>query len=325
MEELYNIFEELKENNSEVNDIIFVRDIPSRANHKIGVSFDGRPLFFIATKSTQESAIDINLKLIQVAFQKDCELISREGQNKNGVYTIVSLNTDSEDIIKYFINTMHYLIIQLGVNPSFAEIKSELNILVNLFRSMSNSPKRTIKGLWTELLFINESKDIEYVIDCWHHGKEDRYDFNNGVDKVEIKSTSKNDRIHRFNLSQLQEVKDALVVIGSAFTIETGDGLSVSNLIELIEKKVSTPRLMIKIHTIIAEVIGDKFDQIFDTYFDYSLAASSVLFFDIREVPRINNDAIPSGVLNVKFDCILNQENSLKKEEVFSKLLNALM
>ena len=42
--------------------------------------------------------MDINLKLIQVAFQKNCELISKEGDKSDGIYTIVSLKTDSEDI-----------------------------------------------------------------------------------------------------------------------------------------------------------------------------------------------------------------------------------
>ena len=64
--------------------------------------------------------MDINLKLIQVAFQKNCELITKEGHKSDGVYTIVSLKSDSEDIVKYFVNTVHYLINQLALNPVFS-------------------------------------------------------------------------------------------------------------------------------------------------------------------------------------------------------------
>lgn len=325
MTNLFKIFQGLKDNSSSFEDTILVQSIPNRVNHKIGVSKEGLPLFFIATKDTSNNAMDINLKLIQVAFQKNCELISKEGDKSDGVYTIVSLKSDSEDIVKYFVNTMHYLINQLEVAPSFAQIKDELNNLVNLFRSLSKPAKKTIHGLWTELLFINQSNDIEYVIKSWHQGKNDRYDFNDGVDKVEIKSTSKNDRIHRFSLSQLQEIKDTVIIIGSTFAVETGKGMSANDLIESIKEKVSNPSLMLKIHNTVADTMGDEFERIFDIYFDYNLALNSILYFDIREIPKIISKDIPNEISNVKYDCILSHVNSIKKEEISSHLLNALL
>ena len=324
MADLFKIFKGLRENSSVDEDTVLVDRIPNRMNHKIGVSKDGFPLFFIATKDTSNNAMDINLKLIQVAFQKNCELISKEGDKSDGVYTIVSLKSDSEDIVKYFVNTLHYLINQLDLTPSFAQIKAELNNLVNLFRSLSKPAKKTIQGLWAELLFINQSNDIEYVIKGWHQGKNDRYDFNDGIDKVEIKSTSKNDRVHRFSLSQLQEIKNTVVIIGSTFTVETGQGMSANDLIECIKEKVSDPSLMLKIHNTVADTMGDELERIFDIYFDYSLALNSILYFDIRDIPKISSDGLANQITNVKYDCNLSNIDSIDQNEIMSQLLKAL-
>jgi hypothetical protein len=324
MTDLFKIFQELRENSSFVADTILVEDIPNREDHKIGVSKEGLPLFFIATKDTIDNAMDINLKLIQVAFQKNCELVSKKGDKSVGIYTIVTLKSDSEGIVKYFVNTVYYLINQLDLTPSFAQIKAELNNLVNLFRSLSKPAKKTIQGLWTELLFIDQSNDIEYIIKSWHQGENDRYDFNDGINKVEIKSTSKNDRIHRFSLLQLQEIKDTSVIIGSTFTVETGKGISVNDLIESIKGKITDHSLMLKIHNTVANTMRDDFDHIFDIYFDYSLALNSILYFDVRSIPKIHSEDVPNQITNVKYDCNLSKLDAIDQNKITSQLLKAL-
>jgi hypothetical protein len=227
-------------------------------------------------------------------------------------------------MIKYFVNTLHYLITQLDLNPSFAHIKAEIKNLVNLFRSLSKPAKKTIQGLWTELLFIDQSNDIEYVIKGWHQDKSDRYDFNDGIDKVEIKSTSKNDRVHRFSLSQLQEIKNTVVIIGSTFTVETGQGMSANDIITCIKEKVSDPSLMLKIHNTVADTMGDELERIFDIYFDYNLALNSILYFDIRDIPKISSDGLADQITNVKYDCNLSNVDSMAQNGVTSQLLKAL-
>lgn len=324
MGDLFKIIKDLLEGSLIYEDTILVESIPNRISHKIGVSKDGFPMFFIATNDRGNNAMDINLKLIQVAFQKNCELISKEGVKSNGIYTIVSLKSNSEDIVKYFINTLNFLINQLDLNPSFIQIKAELNNLVNLFRRLSKPAKKTIQGLWTELLFIDQSNDIEYVIKSWHHSKSDRYDFNDGIDKVEIKSTSKNERVHRFSLSQIEEVKKTLIIIGSTFSIETGNGLCANDLMESIKKKISDPSLKLKVHNIVVDTMGDKFQHVFDVYFDYNFALNSISYYDVKDVPKISSRAVPNEVTNLKFDCNLSNIDSINKDEITSQLLKAL-
>ncbi|MET7029799.1 PD-(D/E)XK motif protein [Sediminicola luteus] len=324
MVDLFKKYLKLKEKGTTKDGFILVDTIPEINCHKMGVSNAGLPIFFIATRDRDESALDIKLKLIQVEFQKNCELISEQGEKKNGVYSIVSLKSDSEELVKYFINTVFYLIRQLEEDPSFSQIKSELNNLVNLFQSLTKPPKKTIQGLWSELLFIEQSVDPYYLIGCWHQNKSDRYDFNDGYEKLEVKSTSKPNRVHRFSLSQLQVISNTLVLIGSTFTIEIAKGVSANDLIQEISRKVTDSSLMFKINKVVAETMGNEIERIYDTYFDYKLAINSIKYYDIQDVPTIVNALIPLEITNVKFDCDLTGVSEIHEQSTNSKLSNAL-
>jgi hypothetical protein len=324
MSELKDLFDNLKVKDSEKSDLFLVEDIPGFANHKIGISLDGLPIFFISTQKSDSNALDVNLESIKVEFQKICELINEQGEVKSGIYSIVYLKSNSEDIIKYFINTVFYVIKQLNVNPSFIELKNELNNLVNLFRCLSNPPKKEIQGLWTELLFIEIAKDPEYMIRCWHQNKSDRYDFNDGIDKIEIKSTRKNIRRHSFSAPQLLEISNSFILIGSTFTVETGTGICANDLLDKIAEKVHSPKLLMKLNIIVAEIMGSNLERINDTYFDYNLAVNEFKLYDINSIPSLNLLEIPSEITNIKFDCDLTNVEVISKIQTDSKLINAL-
>lgn len=61
----------------------------------------------------------------------------------------------------------------------------------------------SIQGLWAELFVISIASNPEYLLKAWHSSLNDVYDFNDGIDKIEVKSTSKSHRIHKFSYDQL--------------------------------------------------------------------------------------------------------------------------
>ena len=73
MIEVYKIFEKLQQKTATHKDGFIVASLPSSNFHKIGVSHDGFPLFFIECSNTYNS-IDINLDLISVIFNRPCIL-----------------------------------------------------------------------------------------------------------------------------------------------------------------------------------------------------------------------------------------------------------
>ena len=164
MENVFEIFEKIRNLKFDCDGLMTVEEIPGVLEHKIGVSENGLPVFFIKTKDKTGTANDINLNLIKVEYQKSCELIINGGEKSVGIYSIVYLKSTSEDMIKYFINTVFYLISQLDFNPSFIQIKEELSNLINLFRGLSRPALKTIQGLWSELLIIEQGIDLPFLI-----------------------------------------------------------------------------------------------------------------------------------------------------------------
>ena len=261
--------------------------------------------------------------MIEIVFNQHCELISGLKGKEEGEYTTVTLKTSSDDMSDYFLSSINPLIKNLGPQPTTLSIKTELDKLVSLFKNLNNRPKNTVQGLWSEVFFIEQSKDVEYTINSWHISKKDRYDFNDGHDKVEIKSTSSNKRTHRFNQTQLTRVKGVSVFVGSVFVLETDKGKTINNLIKTIKTKTKNQNLIYKLNLIISETLGRDIERIYDTAYDYSFAASTKAFYNINDIPNISKENIPNEITNIKFDCDLEGVDQVDITGTNSKLLKA--
>ena len=61
----------------------------------------------------------------------------------------------------------------------------------------------------------------------WHTSPNDKFDFNDGKDKIEVKSTKTVRRVHKFSLEQLHPNINSNLIIASVFVIETGHGKTI--------------------------------------------------------------------------------------------------
>ena len=216
------------------------------------------------------------------------------------------------------------LLKNLSEKPLLKELKIEIEKLINLFTKFSKPALKTIQGLWAELLIIEQSKNPDYLIKSWHNSTSDKYDFNDGNDKIEVKSTTKSRRIHNFSLEQLIPNAKSKLIISSILTIETGTGTSVFDLVELIESKLKDQNLIYRINEIVASTLGKDFEKVFDIYFDYKFSVDSIQHYDSVDIPTINISSIPSNILNVRFDCDLTDVRTSNKKRIKSKLHNSM-
>jgi hypothetical protein len=315
MDDLTKTFNRVREKMSGSTQVTYVEDIPGIPDHKLGSTGDGHPVFFIESNDSVNSMVDTHLDQIQIEFNKNCQITSND-QVKNGVFIIVSLKNDSQDVIKYFLNSVHFLLKQIENFPSFRSFVDELKKLVLLFKSQGKRAKKEPQGLWAELFFISQSSDPQYLLKCWRLSDSDRYDFNDGIDKLEVKSTSKRNRIHRFSHSQLSELSDSMVAIGSIIVSESGDGSTINDLMREIEERVDNPELNLKLKMNILDIMGSEFDRVFNTFYDIGLAKSSKELFDIKNISKINEEHIPNNITGLKFDCDLSGVNPLRFEDV---------
>lgn len=325
MDSIYKIFQELKTQSSVNGDSFNVSSLPLFKNHKIGISQNEQPMFFIkCADSTNIKSIDSNLEFISVQFNRKCQLKTNKNKIEEDVYSIISLKTNSVELQEYFLKIVFLIVKKLSDKPLLNDLKIEVDKLTNLFSKFSKPPVKTIQGLWSELLVIEQSYEPDYLIQAWHCNKNDEFDFNDGSDKLEIKSTSKNRRIHNFSIEQLNPNKNSNLIIASVFTVETGIGKNIFGLIEKIEKKIKDKELFIKINEIIAQTLGKDFEKSFELYYDYRLAVDSIKYYNSEIVPSINSTNIPSQLTSVRFDCDLTDIENVKNWNNKSALYNSL-
>lgn len=321
MQKIFKIFKELKNESPKITDGFVIASLAPMKNHKIGITQNGQPVFFIkCAENSQIQVLDTNLEFICVQFNRHCQLTNSNKKNEEGIYTIIFLKADNEYLQEYFIKIVLILLQNLSDKPLLKDLKTEIDKLINLFSKFTTPPIKPIQGLWAELLIIEQSKNPDYFIKSWHNSPSDKYDFNDGADKIEVKSTSKNRRIHTFSLEQLTPNSKSKLIISSIFTIKTGVGKSIFDLVEKIEVKVKDKNLIYRINEMVTSTLGKDFEKSFDIFFDYKFAIESIQHYEIFDIPTIDINNIPKNIINVKFDCDLTDVKSINQTAVNSKL-----
>lgn len=323
---IFKIFQDLKNEIPSKIDGFTIANLPKIKNHKIGLSKDGLPLFFIKCENeTNEKALDYNLESISIQFNQKCQLLSNDKKIADGVYTVIALKTDSIDLQEYFLNILYFVILKLPEIAKLKELKIEVEKLVSLFNKFSKLPTKTIQGLWAELLVIEQSSNPEYLVKTWHYSPTDKFDFNDGIDKIEVKSTAKSRRIHNFSLEQLNPNKNSNLIIASVFAVETGKGKTIFDLVKLINDRVKSNEVSFKINEVLLDTLGRDLEKTFEHYFDYQLAVDSLAFFDSELVPKIEISSIRQEISNIHFDSDLSKIQELNKVSTNSLLHNSLL
>lgn len=316
--DVYTLFLKLRKRNFSDETCYLAESIPFSKKNKIGLSRNGFPVFFIKSQS-DDLVADVRLELIIAQFNQLCEL-EENGKLLQGVYDVVILKTENENLQKYFIDVFCLILKNLPANASPADIKKEIHAFIKLFRMLSDSPQKDIQGLWAELFVIAQSKNPDYLLKAWHVSPSDKYDFNDGSDKLEVKSTCKMRRIHHFALEQLTTNKTSELVVASVIVIETGIGMNLVDLRDLISKRIKAKDLLVKLDEIIIRTLRSSIDRISEICFDYKQAEESLRFYDSKKIPKIPMNVIPPQVAEVHFSVDLTDVTSLGKNSSIFRL-----
>lgn len=292
----------------------------------LGISESGTPMFLIDCKFNNIVA-DLKLEYISVLFNKVCKIIDDYNQECSKICTIIVLNSENYDFQNYFLEVIYLLLQNLPKNPSSEQIKKEIDKIVTLFSYASKPALKTIQGLWAELLVISQSHNPEYLIKAWHSTPKSKFDFNDGIDKIEVKSSSTMRRVHSFSLEQLNPNENSMLIIVSIFAVQTGIGKNIADLRTIIFSRVSDLQIQNLLDSIIFQTLGTDLENSFDYYFDYQLALDEIRFFESNLIPKIKNEYIPPEISNVKFSCDLSRllyqtkyELSLSRSNLFRSL-----
>jgi hypothetical protein len=268
----------------------------------------GNPSILISVidQTAKADAPTIALEHLHIMFDVRCTVIRNNAPPAEGKFTVLRCVGQDRLMHKYFLSIVRLLFDLLPSIPTREQIHEVLRTLIELFRAVSISPKKSIQGLWAELLIIETSKHPETLVSAWHHNPFDRYDFNLGSERLEVKSTSRNSREHHFALDQLAIIDDAQVLVASLFAEPVNRGATVMDFAESIREKIATyPELVAHFDRVVVTTLGSHWRDAFEISFDKSLALSTLRFYDIRAIPNIPGPLHPA-ITNVRFNVDLS-------------------
>ncbi len=291
--------------------------IPDNNDIKIGKDIEDTPCVLIKTNivSTSDFIAPILLENLSIEFNLECIVHQQDGTKEISKFTVVICHDLDSFIVKFFFNIMVYVIEIIGKRPADIEIYNALNAVVDLFRSLTQPPRKSVQGLWSELFLISKSNSPITLLQAWHFSPEDRYDFCSNNMRIEVKSSSQRMRKHHFSLEQLNPPPNTNLLIASVFVERSGGGISISDLlINIREKLENEPRWVLYLERIVSQTLGTSLKNGLSERFDYELSISSLAFFDYKVVPTIKSK-LPIEVSNVHFISDISGKPNIKVQD----------
>lgn len=279
---------------------------------KVAISNENFPAILISLPTSGISFLqkNIRLKYLELTYNVDCK-VSEDDKVSFALYTVIVFKSSQISLQQYFLNIAELLIRSLSSNPTQAEVAEAFKAFVEIFRSLSDVPTKTVQGLWSELLIIATSKLPATLLNYWHCMPEEKFDFNADIEKLEVKSSSILERIHTFASEQLNPPSDKQVVIASVLVQQAGNGRSIADLAASIQHRVGDHDLMQKMFAVISATLGSTLEQSIKIKFDYSLAKSSLRFYRHQDIHKIEKVYVPTKVSEVRYKSDLTELDSI--------------
>lgn len=269
---------------------------------KVAVNNCGFPVVLISSlfDGTHLSNRNIRLKYLELTHNLECKITENE-KSKFEDFSVIVFKSNQQHLQKYFLGIAETLIKSLSENPTQNEVNSSFKNLIEIFQAFSETPTKTVQGIWSELLLIEISKTPSILIDYWHNRPTEKFDFNADIEKIEVKSNGSLERIHIFSNEQLNPKEGNQVVIVSLFTKQKSNGKSVEDLLLSIKEKISKNELIDKLFQIVSKTLGNTIEQSIKIKFDYDLAVNSLRFYRHQDISKIEKINIPDRVTEVHY------------------------
>jgi len=274
--------------------------------HRLGKNYNGLPSILINTKKNNESVAPYKGMSIRLRFNINCK-IHEENEKQN--YTILSCISKDEQIIKIFLDICQTTISQLGKEPTPKEISEKTQMLIDLFKEMPNKLS-SIVGLWGELFLIASSKNIPKSLEAWHQHAEDKYDFYDNNEALEVKCTSKTDRKHTFKHDQLiSNLKDHYVA-SIMISDDPTKGLSVVDLYEDIKKRCKLDNLNNKLKKIFFKIVGKTpYEELNEYRYNFDYSKKNVMYYKLKDISTLVNE--DDSVTDISYKVDLSRKKNV--------------
>lgn len=322
--ELYDTLS-LPENDNKVFNAI---PIPEYPNFRIAIDFEGNAVLLLSvSKRIKDLSLkNFRLKYLQLEQNLECRIYENDSF-KLQTFTVVTFRCSDRNLQEYFLRISETLVSTIGQKPTQQQVIDSLKKFVEVFKTLTDSPTNTINGLWAELFLIENSSNPKSVINYWHNLPEEKFDFNAGLESIEVKSSSNFERKHIFSAEQLNPPSDSQVLIASVFLKQHNSGMNIQQLLESISKKVNYDfETADKLNSIVFRTLGSSLEHSIGIKFDYVIALQSLQFYRHQDIDKIEEIHIGNNVSEVKYKSDLTKISPVEVGKLKDKqiLFNAL-
>ncbi len=322
--ELYDTLS-LPENDNKVFNAIPIPEFP---NFRIAIDFEGNAVLLLSvSKRIKDLSLkNFRLKYLQLEQNLECRIYENDSFILQ-TFTVVTFRCSDRNLQEYFLRISETLVSTIGQKPTQQQVIDSLKKFVEVFKTLTDSPTNTINGLWAELFLIENSSNPKSVINYWHNLPEEKFDFNAGLERIEVKSSSNFERKHIFSAEQLNPPSDTQVLIASIFLKQHNSGMNIQQLLESISKKVNYDfETADKLNSIVFRTLGSSLEHSIGIKFDYAIAIQSLQFYRHQDIDKIEKIHIGNNVSEVKYKSDLTKISPVELGKLKDKqiLFNAL-
>jgi len=292
--------------------------IPGAVSHRLAKDSSGAPCLLLRQPPGAFPTPPIRLQNLLVSYGVPCVISHPDGEQEKGIFTIIKCSSVDPSLFPHFLRILSPIIATLGPKPSTAVVRRAISGLVDLFQALTTSAKKSVQGLWAELLVIKHATNPHALVAAWHGLPVERVDFLSGRQRIEVKSSSKRQRLHHFSLAQLTPPANTHLVVASIFVEPVGGGLSLGRLADDIRAILaSDPALLTRFDAIFYATLGASWSDAMEECFDLELASESLQFFDSVNVPKLDGP-IPPTVNDVRFTSDMSGASPLASAALIS-------
>lgn len=281
----------------------FATSVVPGGPHRLGKDARGAAALLLALPQPDASgrSVPIELEHLVVQHAVPCLIWKEDGSSEECVFTLIRCREPDRVLTGYYLGVIDSLIPLLGTSPSEGRVGEVVGQLVELFRALQMPRRKTVQGLWAELLLIAQASAPRVLVRAWHAVPEEAFDFSGPGVRLEVKSAVGPERQHYFSLGQLVAPAGTRVVVASLFVERAGGGVSISELSSRVRSRLAGDvDLMLKVERVVAASLGEDWRLGLEESFDVERAVSSLAFFPSDSVPSVD-PSLPPNVYDVRF------------------------
>ena len=274
--------------------------MPGRPGDYIARGPDGAAVVLLRGSHGPVVKPQLRLRHIEVDYGSRCRVAEAGVEPVEGDFIAIRCVEAKQPVLELFVRTVEALVATLPKEPSATQTEALIEGLVELFRKLTQPPRRSIKGIWAELFVIERSAVLEEMVAAWHSDTDEKFDFASERGYVEVKATEQAVRVHEFSLGQLRPNGNMPVIIASLRLRREAGGTSVLSLARRIDKRLAgNSQLRARLWRNLASTLGLDFDEAVDVSFSEPFAKDELRAIDASTIPCVERP-LPVGVLDLR-------------------------